>query len=109
MEPMKSYPYYLDQKGWGKNDYYCLHRYLHRMIYYYDKYMDEIRSIQLEKTTVETRVLMYCIINYYGYEFLMNLDNLKQLKDTIPLTTPLVVDGDTSSDDDVYKRMNVVF
>ena len=102
-------PYYLDQEGWGKDDYYCLHRYLHRMIYYYPKRMEEIKKIELEKTTEKTRVLLYCIIRYYHYGFLLDLDNLKQLKSTKPLNEALVIDGDTACDDDIYREMNVVF
>ena len=107
-EDKRALPYYNDQEGWSKNDYYCLHRYLHRMIYCYEKRMGEIKNIHLEETTEETRVLLYCIINYYHYGFLMDLDNLKSLKDTKPLEKTLVIDGDTACDEDIYKEMNVV-
>ena len=102
-------PYYLDQFGWKSDDYYSLHRYLHRMLYYYNKRMDEIRKIDLNKTSKETRVLMYCIINYYHLDFLMDLDNLIELKNTKPLEEKLIIDGDTAEDEDIYKEMNVVF
>ena len=102
-------PYYIDQSGWTNNEFYCLHRYLHRMIFYYKKRMEEIENIDLNRTSIETKVLMYCIIKYYHYDFLMDLDNLLELKQAKPLEHPLVIDGDTSNDDDVYKEMNVIF
>ena len=79
------------------------------MLYYYNKRMDEIRKIDLSKTSKETRVLMYCIINYYHLDFLMDLDNLIELKNTKPLEEKLIIDGDTAEDEDIYKEMNVVF
>ena len=30
-------PYYMNQDGWGMNEYYSLHRYLHRLILHSDK------------------------------------------------------------------------
>lgn len=38
-------PYYLDQSGWSSDDYYSLHRYLHRLITHADRKADEIRSL----------------------------------------------------------------
>ena len=41
--------------------------------------------------------------------FLMDFDNLVELKNTKPLEEKLIIDGDTAEDEDIYKEMNVVF
>ena len=101
-------PYYESQQGWGKNEFYCLHRYIHKMIWYHQSRMDEIKSLDLSRMTDETKVIMYCIIMYYGLNDLFELDNLQALRFTKPLPTPLVIDGDTV-ENDVYKEMNIYF
>ena len=106
---MNTMPYYENQANWTSNEFYCLHRYLHRMFFYYNKRIDEIKSIQTNKLSTETKVLIYCIVKYYNLVFLFDLENLKDLKKCKPLENPLIIDGDTASDDDVYKKMNVIF
>ena len=39
-------PYYLNQTGWSTEDFYGLHRYLHRLFMRYDKKKDEILSME---------------------------------------------------------------
>lgn len=102
-------PYYEDQTNWTSDEYYCLHRYLHRMFYYYNDRMGEIKEIKFNRLSKETKAIIFCIIKYYNYDFLLDLDNLKELKNIKPLDKPLIIDGDTASDDDIYKEMNVVF
>jgi len=104
-------PYYENQKNWTSNDFYCLHRYLHRMLFYYDKRIEEIKAIELEKLSIETKVIMYCIIKYYNLDFLFNLDNLKELKNCKPLNIPLILDEEipVSTGNDIYKKMNIIY
>lgn len=102
--------YYELQDGWTKDDYYYLHRYLHRMLFYYKKFSKEISLLDLSKMSEETKVLMYCIIKYYNYDFLMEqYDNLSELADTKPLKYKLVLDDSTISEDDIYRQMNVIY
>ena len=56
---MKTKIYYESQTNWTKDDYYYLHCYLHRMLFYYEKYSQEIRMLNIEKMSAETKVLMY--------------------------------------------------
>ena len=56
---MKTKIYYESQTNWTKDDYYYLNRYLHRMLFYYEKYSQEIRMLNIEKMSAETKVLMY--------------------------------------------------
>ena len=103
------FPYYENQENWSSNEFYCLHRYLHKMIFYYEKRLDEIKNIDVNKLTEETKVIIFCITNYYNYNFLFDLNNLNSLKKCKPLKTPLIIDGDTSKEEDIYKKMNIIF
>lgn len=100
--------YYEIQDGWTKDEYYYLHRFLHRMLFYYKKFSGEIAALDLSKMSTETKVLMYCIIKYYHYDFLLDqYENLKELADTEPLDYELVLEDVTLPEDDIYKQMNV--
>ncbi|MBR5180539.1 MAG: hypothetical protein IKW90_17325 [Lachnospiraceae bacterium] len=102
--------YYEDQTGWSNEDYLYLHRYLHRWFFYYKKYEDIILSIDLNRVSKETKVLIYCIIKYYHYEFMFTkYKNLQSLENTEPLTEKLILDDRTKQADDIYKVMNVVY
>ena len=79
------------------------------MFPYYEKRLDEIKNIDVNKLTEETKVIIFCIINYYNYDFLFDLENLSTLKECKPLKTPLIIHGDTSKEEDIYKKMNVIF
>ena len=48
-------PYYLNQNGWTSDDYYGLHRYLHRLFLRYDKKKEEIQSMDISQMTDETK------------------------------------------------------
>ena len=106
---MKEKVYYLCQDGWTKNDFYYLHRYLHKMIFYYHKQMDEIKALDLSLMSLETKTIIFCLIKYYHHDFLLELDNLKALKNTKPLEKPLIIDGDTARDNDIYNELNIIF
>lgn len=100
--------YYEVQDNWKEGEYYYLHRYLHRMLFYYNKFSEEIASLDLSKMTHETKVLMYCIIKYYHYDFLMEqYSNLSDLIDTKPLEHELVLEHETALENDIYQQMNV--
>lgn len=100
--------YYVEQSDWQKQDYYYLHRYMHKMIYYYKKRMDEIRQLDLSKMSTETKTILYCIIKYYNYDFLMD-GNLQELRSTKPLDYTLVIDGATANEENIYSQMNIVY
>ena len=102
--------YYENQEDWTKEQFCFLHRYLHRLLYYYNKHEDEISKMNLNRMSEATRVLIYCIIRYYHYDFLFSeYKNLSGLKDTKPLSTKLILDDSTLQEDDIYKEMNVVY
>ncbi len=102
--------YYEDQTGWTKGDFCYLHRYLHRLFYYYNKHEMEISQLDVDRMTNITRVLIYCIIVYYHYDFLFSeYNNLAPLKDTKSLEKKLVLDDGTLQEDDIYKKMNIVY
>lgn len=102
--------YYEDQNGWSDEQFCYLHRYLHRMLYYYQKYRDEISSLDTEKMTEKTKVLIYCIIKYYGFEFMFDdYKNLSSIREMKPLKKKLILDDTTLQEDDIYKKMNVVY
>ena len=100
-------PYYMNQDGWGMNEYYSLHRYLHRLILHSDKKKDEIQSMDVKQMSDRTKVLMYCIIKYYKREYLMDSNNLNQLRNCKPLTEPLIL-GNLNLDVPEYNEMNVL-
>lgn len=102
-------PYYENQDNWGPDEYYALHRYLHRMLTY--KRMDEIKSIDQNILSEITKVLIYCVVMYYDLSDILELDNMKWLQNVMPLEEPLILDGEhpISSGNDVYKEMNVIY
>ncbi len=102
-------PYYFDQSEWGEKDYYALHRYMHRMIFNKDRKMAEIDKLDPCRMTEQTRVLLYCIIKYYGMDDLLEHGNLSQLKGCKPLEKPLVLDTHAANRNSVYAKMNVIF
>lgn len=104
----KTEPYYMDQSDWGINEFYALHRYMHKLISKRDKKIEEIKRLDPDKMSENTKVLLYCIIEYYGLESLFELSNLASLKDCKPLKTPLILDLCNANYDTVYGKMNVV-
>lgn len=107
---MKKKIYYEIQIDWTKRDYSYLHRYLHRMLFYYEKYAEEISELDLNKMSKETKVLMFCIIKYYSYEFLLEqYENLSELRETQPLEKKLILDDNPLPEDNIYKQMNVMY
>lgn len=107
---VKNKIYYEVQTEWNKGDYSHLHRYLHRMLFYYKKFASEISELDLSKMSKETKVLMYCIIKYYNYDFLLQqYENLAELSDIKPLEKELVLDDSTLPKEEIYKQMNVIY
>ena len=105
----KMQPYYLDQQGWSSNDYYSLHRYLHRLITHADRKRGEIESLDTTQMSEKTKVLLYCIISYYHMNDLFKLANLESLANQQPLSEPLILSGHGMKEENVYYRMNVMF
>ncbi|MCR5479978.1 MAG: hypothetical protein K6F27_09020 [Ruminococcus sp.] len=101
-------PYYLPQNNWDSDDYYSLHRYLHRLVLHADKKANEISDMDLSKMSQETKVLLYCIIQHYRLENLFDLENLRELKQCKPLPQTLVL-GNHNFKDATYSKMNIVF
>ncbi len=102
--------YYEPQKDWTEENYYYLHRVLHRILFYYKKHTDEISHMDLNRMTEETKVLIYCIVRYYHYEFLFDtIPGGEALVDLKPLEHTLVLDQHPLSEDNVYKVMNVMY
>lgn len=66
--------------------------------------------MDIGRMTDITRVLIYCIIVYYHYDFLFSeYNNLAPLKKTESLKEQLILDDGTLQEDDIYKKMNVVY
>ncbi len=107
---MQNKIYYDIQDNWSAEDFYYLHRCLHRLFYYYKKYSDEIGKMQLDLMTQETKTLIYCIIKYYNYDFLLDeYQNLQELAYTKPLEKTLVLDEYALPEDNIYKEMNIKY
>jgi len=101
-------PYYLNQNGWTSDDYYGLHRYLHRLFLRYNKKKEEIQSMDISQMTDETKVLIYCILKYYSMNDLMQLDNFKSLEECTPLKNLLFLEIIELRSVTVYNDMNVM-
>ena len=102
--------YYEDQKDWTKSEYCYLHRYLHSLLFYYKEHQSEISEMNTDRMSDATKVLIYCIIKYYHYDFMFDdYQNLSSLKNTSPLAQKLILDDSTLQEDDIYKKMNVVY
>lgn len=102
-------PYYVDQKNWSSDDYYSLHRYLHRLLLHSDRKKNEISELDISRMSDKTKVLMYCIISYYHLDELFDLANLNGLTECKPLSEPLVLGEHGLKEENVYYRMNVMF
>ena len=100
--------YYMDQSDWGISEFYALHRYLHKLISKRDKKIEEIKQMDPDKMSENTKVLLYCIIKYYGLENLFEFSNLTSLKDCKPLKKPLVLDMCNANYNTIYGEMNVI-
>ncbi|MBQ9278151.1 MAG: hypothetical protein IJ224_05900 [Lachnospiraceae bacterium] len=102
--------FYESQVNWDKDDYYYLHRILHRIFYYYDKYSDEIKSMDVSRMSEKTKVLINCIIRYYHFEFLFDkYKNISIIKESKPLSEVLILDENPLPENNVYKEMNVMY
>ena len=101
-------PYYMDQSDWSADEFYALHRYMHKLISKRDKKIEEIKQMDLNKMSEKTKVILYCIIEYYGLESLFEYDNLAPLKDCKPLKKPLILDVCGANYNTVYGSMNVI-
>jgi len=102
-------PYYAPQNDWSSNDYYSLHRYLHRLVTHADRKKDEIAQLDVQRMTDKTKVLLYCIISYYHLDKLFELSNLQKLTECQPLSEPLVLSDHGLKAENVYYKMNVMF
>ena len=102
--------YYENQNNWSKDDYYYLHRVLHRIFYFNKKHSDEIKAMDVSKMSEKTMVLINCIIRYYGFDQLFEeYGNINLIRDVKPLKSTLVIDDAPLPEDNVYKRMNVMY
>lgn len=100
--------YYESQDDWNKEEYYYLHRVLHRLFFYYKKNSEEIELLELNRMSEKTKVLIFCIIKYYGFDFLFDkYKNLMPLKNTKPLKEVFVLDDNPLPENNIYKEMNV--
>ena len=101
--------YYEPQEGWGEREYYYLHRVLHRMFFYHEKFADEISKMDTSKMSEKTKVLIKCVVVYYNNEFLFDkYENIKEIEKIQPLKDELVIDEHPLPEDNIYKKMNVV-
>ena len=102
--------YYEDQTGWSNKEYLYLHRYLHRIFFYYKKYHEIISSMDINRMSEKTKVLIYCIIKYYGNDFMFReYRNLESIENTKPLMERLVLEDRVKHPDDIYRVMNVAY
>ena len=97
-------PYYAPQNDWSSNDYYSLHRYLHRLVNHADRKRDEIAQLDVQRMSDKTKVLLYCIISYYHLDKLFELSNLQELKKCQPLSEPLVLSEHGLRVENVYSK-----
>ena len=102
-------PYYAPQNDWSTNDYYSLHRYLHRLVTHADRKSDEIAQLDVQKMSDKTKVLLYCIISYYHLDKLFELSNLQRLTKCQLLSEPFVLSDHGLREENVYYKMNVLF
>ena len=102
-------PYYAPQTDWSSNDYYSLHRYLHRLVTHADRKKDEIEQLDVHRMSDKTKVLLYCIISYYHLDKLFELSNLHELTQCEPLAEPLVLSNHGMREESIYNKMNVMF
>lgn len=102
--------YYENQNGWGKNEYYYLHRVLHRLLSYHQKYIEEIKHLEPSKMAPETKVLIKCIIKYYNKDFLFaTIPDGDSIKNIGPLKNTLILDDNPLPEENIYKSMNVQY
>lgn len=102
--------YYEPQIDWDTDDFFYLHRVLHRIFFYNEKYADEIEEMDVSKMSEITRTLISCIIRYYHYEFLFEkYKNLSGVKNSQPLKETLVLDTNPLPEENVYKEMNIMY
>lgn len=103
---------YEQQDDWSCDDFYLLHRQLHRIFTnrHKEHNMSTIKSIDPERLSEITKVLIYCIVKYYDMKDIESMKNFKFLQHCCPLKDKLILDESMplSTGDDVYKKMNVI-
>ena len=82
--------YYQDQSNYDKLDYVYLHRFIDRMIQYRNAYkgsydgqkrIEEIKDIDLNKVSYNTKLIFKYCIKKHNAEELLRLPNLKELNE----------------------------
>lgn len=111
--------YYFDQSDWDIEDFYTLHLFLIKMIDNYDttvgsydgeKRINEIKNLDLSRMSLETRVLLYCVIISSNREFLLSLPNLKELSQIQPLSKQLkITNRKRIHNIPVYRKYGVIY
>ena len=98
--------YYMDQTDYMPVDYVYLHRFIDRMIQYryshkgsYDgkERIEEIRRIDLDRLTYNTKIILLYCINRHGALELLSLPNLQPLKQTPYTDIHYLLEGENSN------------
>lgn len=102
--------YYEPQNDWHEEEYYYLHRVLHKILYYYKKNAEEIKKMDASRMSENTKALVKCIVKYYHNDFLFDMiQGGILIKNQKPLKRPLVLDDNPMAEENVYKEMNIVY
>ena len=115
---MQNKIYYQDQSGWTESDYNALHRYISKMVEHsndsvgsYDgkTRIYEIKDLDIDSMTDETKVLLYCSVLSQNPKLMEECDNLQGLKNTVPLSKRLVLNPFKKSGSAIYRQYNVLY
>ena len=118
MNENKTRIYYENQDGWTESDYNALHRYISKMIEHskdsvgsYDGRIRlyEIKDLDIEEMTDETKVLLYCAILSQNPTLIDECENLYKLKTISPLTKRLILNPFKRTGSAIYRRYNVLY
>jgi hypothetical protein len=110
--------YYQNQTGWDESDYNALRRYLSKMIEHardnvgsFDgrQRLYELKEMDMEALSDETKVLLYCAILSQNPVLLDECENLSLLKNTVPFEHKLVLNPFKRSGAPIYRQYNVLY
>lgn len=102
--------YYLSQKNWSCDDFYCLNRYLNRLFIYEEKKQEEIKQLDVSRMSIQTKTIIRCLLEFQNKEYFMDkYPNLAELKDIGPLKEPLYLEKPPGFYHKIYTKYNILW
>ncbi len=109
---MERYIYYSGQRNWSMEDYDYLNSFLNKIFLYRDReeYRYRIAHMNLYAMAHTTKAMIRAILETYGILDIVTQENqnLKGIKEILPLKNPLYLTDEPTHLFEFYERMNII-